>query len=169
MNWEDDDGVLGPARTLLAAVRTLHVRGAHRIQIFPHMAASGMYWRCPIVIDGVDPFSVTSKELNYSSGGGWELPGCSTSQPISYLKAANRLWAALTEEQRKRAVVPDPDYVRWYAGLLAYLCDDEIPYLFGDDYGPSPLDSGYMGVMGQTYSHLRNDYGLPPGNSLAWH
>lgn len=167
MSSEEIDERIERARVLLNAVRVLHLRGAHRVQIFPHMSPSGAYWRCPIVIDGTDPFADPSnQELAYSSANSWKLPGCAAEEPINSLRAANALWKTLTEDQQKKSVVPDPAYVRWYGGLLNYLCDDEVPYLFGDDYGSSPLKDG---VMGQAHSYLRNDYPLPPGNSLAWH
>lgn len=162
-----------PETVLLQSVRVLHLRGAHRVQIYPHIYATG-HWRCPIVIDGRDPYArdgllYRSPGLIYSNAMEWGLPGqLGPRVPIDAETAADLIWAALTDEERDLAQIPDPDYVAWYAELLSRLRPGGAPYLFSDE--DAPYRDGTIGGLG-THSDPNGGTGLfplPPGNALAF-
>lgn len=157
-----------PHDVLLQAVRVLHQRGAHRIQIFPYFYATG-HWRCPIIVDGREPYKREhSNGLNYSEAMGWTLPGRGDEEdPIDPELEADCIWAELTSEERDLARVPDPDYVAWYEAMLDELPPGSVPYLFADEPG-SPYEEGRVGF---SWSRESGEYrgrgtSLPPGDSL---
>lgn len=145
------DAIARPEHVLLHAIRVLHERGAHRIQIAPAFYATG-HWRCSILIEGepVEP-------LKYSNGMGWRLPGRSDDDVVDVEQEADAIWAVLTPEQRDAAVRPDPAYAVWYAALLE-ACGETVPALW-DDY------TDYRGG-GYVWIGPDRSFPLPPGDSL---
>lgn len=148
---------------LLRAVRVLHERGAQLVAVFPYLSPTGLYWRCQLVIDGT-----VSDSIAYTSANGWALPGNPDGTPLDHAVTADRLWAALTDDERASASQPDPDYAAWYVGLLDTL-GDGLPILFDDDYGPAPYELGHLRIVGPPHATIPGDgtYPLPPGDSLA--
>lgn len=149
-----------PTRVLLEAVRVLHGRGAHRIQVFVHIYALGT-WRCPLMVDGDDPYAGRDRRLLYSSAQGWRLPGHDSDQPIDAEAEADCIWAVLTDDERTRAARPHPDYVAWYEGMLAALPPGSVPSLF--DEWSAPYREGFLEFVG---GNERPRHPLPPGDSL---
>jgi hypothetical protein len=140
-----------PEHVLLQAIRVLHERGAHRIQVVPAFYATG-HWRCSILIDG-EPVEA----LKYSNGMGWQLPGYSEATVIDAERAADAIWEALSAEQRGAAVRADPAYAFWYAALLE-ACGETVPALWDD----------YTDYRSEGYVWIGSDrsFRLPPGDSL---
>jgi hypothetical protein len=145
------DATTRPEHVLLQAIRVLHGRGAHRIQIAPAFYATG-HWRCSIRIDG-EPVDA----LKYTNGMGWQLPGRSDAEVVDAEQEADAIWAVLTPEQREAARLPDPAYVVWYAALLK-ACGDSVPALW-DDYD-NYFDEGHIWIGTDRF------FPLPPGDSL---
>jgi len=139
----------GPSQTLLAAVRVLHGRGAHRIRVEPYFYATG-HWRCSLFVDAAPEGS-----LGYSSSLEWKLPGRVDNTPIDPEGAADAIWAALPEEQRAAALRPDPGYALWWAKLLELCGTQNVPYLFSD-YA-NPQGNGFVGISRSELQHP-----LPP-------
>lgn len=145
------DAVTRPEHVLLHAIRVLHERGAHRIQVVPGFYATG-HWRCSILVDGE-----RVEALKYSNGMGWQLPGRTDATVVDAEQEADTIWEALTPEQRGAAVRPDPAYAVWYAALLE-ACGDTVPALW-DDY------NNYL-AEGHVWIGSDRVFPLPPGDSL---
>lgn len=145
------DAVTRPEHVLLQAIRVLHERGAHRIQIAPAFYATG-HWRCSIRLDG-EPVAA----LAYTNGTGWQLPGRSDAAIIDAEQEADAIWASLTPEQCRAAQRPDPAYADWYAALLE-ACGESVPALWDDE-------ADYLGD-GHVWIGPDRFFSLPPGDSL---
>lgn len=140
-----------PEHVLLHAIRVLHERGAHRIQVVPYFYATG-HWRCSLLLDGQ-----SLEGLRYTNGMGWRLPGLETEEVVDAEREAEAIWATLTPDQQAAAVRPDFAYVAWFAALLG-ACGDSVPALW-DDY-QNYLREGYVWIGSDA------TFPLPPGDSL---
>jgi hypothetical protein len=143
--------VTRPEQVLLHAIRVLHERGAHRIQVVPYFYATG-HWRCSLLLDR-QPLEA----LKYTNGMGWHLPGLAVETVVDAEEEADAIWATLTADQRATAARPDPAYAAWFASLLD-ACGDSAPALW-DDYH-NYLRDGYVWIGTEA------TFPLPPGDSL---
>jgi len=151
---------LGPERTLLEAVRVLHGRGAHGIQVVPYHYATG-HWRCSFMIGGV-----IVDALKYTSGRGWMLPGREDATPTDPEGEADAIWAALDDDLRAKAENPDSAYVFWFSAILDRCHDRMLPTLWDDD--ANHLNNGYLRLGGFVEKAFeRTDFPLPPGDALT--
>lgn len=150
---------IGPERTLLEAVRVLHRRGAHGIQVMPYHYATG-HWRCPLLVGG-------REVLGYSNGGGWVLPGRETDTVIDPEEEADAIWAVLDEQTRATAELPNRAYVFWFGAMLDRCQGGMLPSLW-DDYS-NYLRDGYVRLSGHLELSTRRavDFPLPPGDALS--
>lgn len=125
---------------LLLMVRELHCQGFEKLRIIPHIAPSGLYWRCEFVPKkyilkkigtkkGVNaaeyefPFYTSGMEFNYFE---WE-----DGKNISLTQMAERFaekFPVFMEDCRGE----DKKYAKWFFKMLATLTENDLPYFFND-------------------------------------
>jgi DNA-binding transcriptional ArsR family regulator len=139
---ESESGEAPPAhmlcRRVLVMVQELHRRGHERLRIAPGISPSGLHWRCSIIpVDRVrrdhGALAVGGGDLAacYSSGQGarfFDWPDAEQDAPVALAgKFLDRF-----PDLASRGRGSDPEYARWYAGMLRATTPDGLIYAYAD-------------------------------------
>jgi hypothetical protein len=133
-------------RKLLRTVSELHVRGYQRLRISPGMAASGMYWRCPIT--PVTNISRTHGARMVSWDGPLVVPYTSGQEKeyfgikgIGHLTASRLadLFVSRFPDIAKEGAGSDWLYAGWYLEMLHLTYPARYPIAYADWDLPSDL------------------------------
>ncbi|MFD5225731.1 O-acetyl-ADP-ribose deacetylase [Microbacterium sp. NPDC058342] len=127
---------------MFEGVRVLHERGYEQVRALPGMSPSGAYWRVAIAEARVlaGELDHTRREeagpiIRYSTAGGMEFAETMVSVTTSPADFAELIATALGLE----ATEPDPEYRRWFSGLVALITDHAaLPVAYSDAYEPKP-------------------------------
>ncbi|MCL2597545.1 MAG: hypothetical protein FWD66_07810 [Paludibacter sp.] len=130
------------SQKLLLMVRELHCLGFEKLRIIPHIAPSGLYWRCEFVpkkyilknigtkksqkaAKYVFPFYTSGMEFNYFE---WE-----DGKNLSSFEMAERFadkFPELMEDCRGE----DKKYAKWFLKVLATLTESDLPFFSNDSF-----------------------------------
>jgi hypothetical protein len=136
---------------LLEAIRVLHKRGASSLLAYPYFGRVG-FWRCEFYIAGEKP------DVRYTTGSEWLFPGHPENTVRDPESVADGIWSLLTEDEREKALVPNPAYAFWFSVLLDRCGRDRVPVLYEEE--GSFVERGFIRIQRGTN---REDFPLPPG------
>ncbi|MDQ7880356.1 macro domain-containing protein [Microbacterium sp. QXD-8] len=110
---------------ILQGVRELHRRGFHRLRVSPGLAPSGLYHRI-VLTDAADPDGA----IHYTSGAETEFAGGT----VDAMSAPHDVAALILRALPRLVATHDaPEYVAWFAGLLAAVEPEHaLPVSFAD-------------------------------------
>jgi DNA-binding transcriptional ArsR family regulator len=125
-------------RRVLVMVQELHRRGYEQLRVAPGISPSGLHWRCSIVpVDWVrrdhGALAVGGGVLAacYGSGQGarfFDWPDAEHDAPVALAgKFLDRF-----PDIASRGRGSDPEYARWYAGMLRATAPDGLIYAYAD-------------------------------------
>jgi ADP-ribosyl-[dinitrogen reductase] hydrolase len=142
---------MNPPRKLMLVVRELHLMGYEGLRLAPYLAPSGMYWRAQIVpVKYISPkhgarsiyLSKHSGIPTYTSGNGYNYFELGTVESDTPQQIAEKFIDRF-QELAQLGKLDDPEYVQWYAEMLAATEPDGTIYAFADFDVPSdrmPVD-----------------------------
>lgn len=128
---------------ILRAVKVLHDRGYHGVRVMPGMSPSGIWWRVAIAPaknlttrHGYPYIEYTAETLGYSTAAGSEFAGREVTLATPIDDIADLI---LTVVPQRDATYNDPEYARWYAGLVD-VCERQmsLPVAYSDSHNPPP-------------------------------
>lgn len=123
--------VMATSVRILQGARELHRRGFHGLRVRPGVAPSGLYWRVTLA-DARDPESV----IRYTSGDEGAFAGGTVHAMSTPDEVAGLILRALP---RLAATNDAPEYVAWFAGLLAAVEPQHaLPVSFADYFDDEP-------------------------------
>ncbi len=131
---------MNPPRKLMLVVRELHVMEYEGLRLAPYLAPSGMYWRAQIVpVEYISPkhgarsiyLSKHSGIPTYTSGSGYNYFELGTVESDTPQQIAEKFIARF-QELAQLGKLDDPEYVQWYAEMLAATEPDGMIYAFAD-------------------------------------
>ena len=146
------DPALRGSYVLLEAIRVLHRRGASSLLAYPYFSRVG-YWRCEFYIAGEMP------DARYTEGSPLLFPGYEDAAVRDPESVADGIWSQLTEDERDKALVPNPAYTFWFSALLDRCGPTRVPVLHEEE--GSFAQRGFIRI--QSGSN-REDFPLPPGS-----
>jgi hypothetical protein len=149
------DPELNGSYVLLEAIRILHRRGASSLLAFPYFGRVG-FWRCEFYVAGDQP------DARYTTGSQWLFPGHPEGTVRDPESVADGIWSLLTEEERAKALVPNPAYTFWFSALLDRCGRQRVPVLYQEE--GSFMGRGFIRIQRGIY---RDDFPLPPGALLG--
>lgn len=132
-----DDPLLAHTCLLaLDAVEVLHRQGFHQVHALPYMAPSGMYWRFEAAVGDPRRHQGSRHILRYTSANGNLIGDISVTRETTPEVIAELIRREVGADQ---PLAEDPEYVRWYAGLLD-LCREHrrLPVAFSDSWESLP-------------------------------
>jgi hypothetical protein len=137
---------------LLEAVRVLHRRGASSLLAYPYFGRVG-FWRCEFYIAGEKP------DARYTEGSPLLFPGYEDAAVRDPESVADGIWSQLTDEERKKALVPNPAYTFWFSAMLDRCGPKRVPVLYEEE--GSFVQRGFLRLQS---GPNREDFPIQPGS-----
>jgi DNA-binding transcriptional ArsR family regulator len=123
-------------RRVLLMVQELHRRGYERLRVAPGLSPSGLHWRCSIVPVGHvrrdhGALAVGEDEIaaDYDSGQGVRFFDWADAEHDPPVALAGKFLDRFPDLAR-RGWGNDPDYARWYGGMLRATAPDGLIYAY---------------------------------------
>lgn len=125
-------------RRVLVMVQELHRRGYERLRAAPGLSPSGLHWRCSVVPagrvrrdHGALAVDGGGTEARYDSSHGarfFDWRDAESDSPVALAGKFLERFPGLAAE----GAGADPDYARWYAGMLRATAPDGLIYAYAD-------------------------------------
>lgn len=151
-------------RTLLEAVRVLHLQGYESIRVHAYTYATG-HWRCELGPVG-SPVRNGPKQFTYSSASRWdyfrddeskgELGAVGEAGPVSPDELARQMLDRAPGLAALRA--PATAYVVWFSALLNY-CGPDGTFMLSDDWDYNATTAGFVQLQYPTKESAQQSLG----------
>jgi DNA-binding transcriptional ArsR family regulator len=125
-------------RRVLLMVQELHRRGYERLRVAPGLSPSGLHWRCSVLPvrhvrrdHGAMVMDEDGPIARYSSGQGakfFDWVDAELDPPVALASKFLQRFPELAAQGRGS----DPDYIRWYTGMLRATDPDGLIYAYAD-------------------------------------
>lgn len=126
---------------ILAAVRLLHERGYHQLRVLPGISRTGLFWQVSVstadnVTGGFDWWRprAESRVLRYTTAQATQLAGREVASDAPSDTVAALILSTLPGTEPR---ADDPEYLRWFAELLALAeRHGRLPIAYDEDLPP---------------------------------